>query len=41
MGTNQLEAARWGKYATLLDPELWDYIDQVNAWFPPAIVAQP
>ncbi|TIW70244.1 MAG: alpha/beta hydrolase, partial [Mesorhizobium sp.] len=41
MGTNQIEPARRGKYATLLDPELWDYIDQVNAWFPPGIAARP
>ncbi|TIT26438.1 MAG: esterase, partial [Mesorhizobium sp.] len=41
MGANQIEATRRGKYATLLDPELWDYIDQVNAWFPPGIAARP
>ncbi|SJM31431.1 alpha/beta hydrolase [Mesorhizobium delmotii] len=23
------------KYATLLDPALWTYIDRVNAWYPP------
>ncbi|BCG95160.1 alpha/beta hydrolase [Mesorhizobium sp. 131-2-1] len=38
---HQLETARRGKYAALLDPELWDYIDQVNAWFPPEIAARP
>lgn len=33
--------ARRGKYADLLDPELWDYIDTVNSWYPPEIVAAP
>ena len=28
---HQLETARRGKYAALLNLELWDYIDQVNA----------
>ncbi|WP_292324091.1 alpha/beta hydrolase, partial [Mesorhizobium sp.] len=30
-----------GKYAALLDPELWDYIDKVNSWCPSEIVAAP
>jgi len=30
-----------GKYADRLDPELWDYIDKVNSWYPPEIVAAP
>jgi len=38
---HQLETARRGKYAALLNLELWDYIDQVNAWFPPEIAARP
>ncbi|MET3579079.1 acetyl esterase [Mesorhizobium robiniae] len=29
------ETAKRGKYATLLDPALWTYIDRVNAWYPP------
>ncbi|WP_083355130.1 alpha/beta hydrolase [Mesorhizobium sp. ORS 3428] len=33
--------ARRGKYSGLLDPELWDYIDRVNSWYPPEIVAAP
>jgi acetyl esterase len=31
------ETAKRGKYATLLDPALWTYIDQVNAWYPPGM----
>ena len=34
-------AASRGKYADRLDPELWDYIDKVNSWYPPEIVAAP
>lgn len=30
-----------GKYLTLLDPELWAYIDRVNEWYPPEIVYMP
>ncbi|MDG4877413.1 alpha/beta hydrolase [Mesorhizobium sp. WSM4935] len=30
-----------GKYADRLDAELWDYIDEVNGWYPPEIVAVP
>ncbi|MER9587139.1 alpha/beta hydrolase [Mesorhizobium sp. M0276] len=30
-----------GKYETRLDPELWAYIDAVNAWYPPEILGQP
>lgn len=30
-----------GKYAALLDPELWDYIDSVNAWYPPELSGLP
>jgi acetyl esterase len=33
-------AAR-GKYAARLDPEFWDYVDAVNGWYPPEIVAAP
>lgn len=33
--------AKRGKYADRLDPELWDYIDKVNSWYPPEIVAAP
>ncbi|RWI03674.1 MAG: steryl acetyl hydrolase [Mesorhizobium sp.] len=29
------EKAKREKYATLLDPALWTYIDRVNAWYPP------
>lgn len=35
------DPAKRGKYAALLDPELWDYIDKVNSWYPPQIVAAP
>ena len=42
MGTvHKLKTARRGKYATLLDPALWDYIDQVNDWYPPEIGELP
>ncbi|MER9183272.1 alpha/beta hydrolase [Mesorhizobium sp. M0159] len=30
-----------GKYQTLLDPELWAYIDRVNDWYPPEIAFMP
>ena len=30
-----------GKYADQLDAGLWDYIDKVNSWYPPEIVAAP
>jgi acetyl esterase len=30
-----------GKYADRLDPELWGYIDRVNGWYPPEIIAAP
>ncbi|TIS99272.1 alpha/beta hydrolase [Mesorhizobium sp.] len=29
------ETAKRQKYAPLLDPALWAYIDRVNAWYPP------
>ncbi|WP_292166543.1 alpha/beta hydrolase [Mesorhizobium sp.] len=29
------ETANRGKYATLLEPALWTYVDRVNAWYPP------
>ncbi|TPI13930.1 alpha/beta hydrolase [Mesorhizobium sp. B4-1-3] len=35
------DPASRGKYADRLDPELWDYIDRVNSWYPPEIVAAP
>ncbi|CDX39275.1 Lipase (Esterase) [Mesorhizobium sp. SOD10] len=35
------DPASRGKYADRLDPELWDYIDEVNSWYPPEIVAAP
>ncbi|MER8483065.1 alpha/beta hydrolase [Mesorhizobium sp. M1322] len=34
-GAEQPETAKRGKYATLLEPALWIYIDRVNAWYPP------
>ncbi|MDG4884261.1 alpha/beta hydrolase [Mesorhizobium sp. WSM4884] len=34
-------AARRGKYGDRLDPGLWDYIDSVNSWYPPEIMAAP
>lgn len=30
-----------GQYETLLDPALWAYIDEVNAWFPPELAELP
>jgi acetyl esterase len=30
-----------GKYESLLDPETWDYIDEIDRWFPPEILAKP
>ncbi|WP_027059271.1 alpha/beta hydrolase [Mesorhizobium loti] len=30
-----------GKYETRLDPDLWAYIDAVNAWYPPEIIGLP
>lgn len=30
-----------GKYERLLDPETWAYIDEVERWFPPEILARP
>lgn len=30
-----------GKYESLLDPESWAYIDEVERWFPPEILARP
>jgi len=41
MGSNPSDPARRGKYADLLDPDLWDYIDSVNSWYPSEIVAAP
>ncbi|MBN9552537.1 MAG: alpha/beta hydrolase [Alphaproteobacteria bacterium] len=35
------DPAKRGKYAALLGPELWDYIDKVDSWYPPQIVAAP
>ncbi|TIQ27672.1 MAG: alpha/beta hydrolase [Mesorhizobium sp.] len=41
MAGEPADQAKHGKYAALLDPELWDYIDSVNSWYPPEIVAAP
>jgi len=41
MAGDPADPARRGRYAALLDPELWDYIDRVNSWYPPEIVAAP
>ncbi|MER8580807.1 alpha/beta hydrolase [Mesorhizobium sp. M1423] len=35
------ETTERGKYQTLLDPELWAYIDRVNESYPPEIVYMP
>ena len=35
------DPAKHGKYAAVLDRELWDYIDKVNSWYPPEIVTAP
>lgn len=34
-------SGRDGKYAHLLDPETWDYIEEVERWFPPDILEKP
>ncbi|BCM19117.1 alpha/beta hydrolase [Mesorhizobium sp. J8] len=41
MAGDPTDPASRGKYADRLDPELWDYIDRVNSWYPPEIVAAP
>ena len=41
MACDPTDPARRGKYAHRLDPELWDYIDEVDSWYPPEIVAAP
>ncbi|MDX8481083.1 alpha/beta hydrolase [Mesorhizobium sp. VK24D] len=41
MASDPSDPGSRGKYATLLDPKLWDYIDAVNSWYPPEIVAAP
>ncbi|TGP46513.1 alpha/beta hydrolase [bacterium M00.F.Ca.ET.230.01.1.1] len=41
MASAPTDPASRGKYADRLDPELWDYIDKVNSWYPPEIVAAP
>ncbi|WP_217570190.1 alpha/beta hydrolase [Mesorhizobium sp. GbtcB19] len=41
MNSDPADPAERGKYADRLDPELWDYIDKVNSWYPPEIVAAP
>ena len=43
-GTHEWTSAEMtgrGKYETLLDPALWDYIDSINAWYPPEITDLP
>ncbi|MBZ9883134.1 alpha/beta hydrolase [Mesorhizobium sp. CA10] len=37
----QTDRSSRGQYADRLDPELWDYVDEVNSWYPPEIVAAP
>ena len=41
MASDPTDPANRGRYADRLDPELWDYIDKVNSWYPPEIVAAP
>ncbi|TPI44027.1 alpha/beta hydrolase [Mesorhizobium sp. B3-1-6] len=41
VASNPSNSARRGNYADRLDPELWDYIDKVDSWYPPEIVAAP
>ncbi|MGX5803928.1 alpha/beta hydrolase [Bradyrhizobium sp. Arg314] len=41
MAGDPIDPASRGKYADRLDAELWDYIDRVNSWYPPEIVAAP
>ncbi|CDX24723.1 Lipase (Esterase) [Mesorhizobium plurifarium] len=41
MASNPGNSASRGRYADRLDPELWDYIDEVNSWYPPEITAAP
>ena len=30
-----------GKYEALLDPAIWAYVDRINGWYPPEILALP
>ncbi|RWC07968.1 MAG: alpha/beta hydrolase [Mesorhizobium sp.] len=41
MGGDPTDPTGRGKYADRIDPELWEYIDKVNSWYPPEIVAAP
>ncbi|WP_343221448.1 alpha/beta hydrolase [Mesorhizobium silamurunense] len=41
MGGDLSDPSSRGKYAARLEPELWDYIDRVNSWYPQEIVAAP
>ncbi|MDX8452634.1 alpha/beta hydrolase [Mesorhizobium sp. VK9D] len=41
MAGDPIDPASGGKYAGRLDAELWDYLDRVNSWYPPEIVAAP
>ena len=41
MASAPSDPAGRGNYADRLDAELWDYIDKVNSWYPPEIVAAP
>ncbi|RAZ88546.1 esterase [Mesorhizobium hawassense] len=41
MAGNPTDPTSRGGYADRLDQELWDYIDKVNSWYPPEIVAAP
>ncbi|CDX24763.1 Lipase (Esterase) [Mesorhizobium sp. ORS 3324] len=41
MASGPSDRSKRGKYAALLDAELWSYIDKVNGWYPPEIMAAP
>ncbi|MDX8528697.1 alpha/beta hydrolase [Mesorhizobium sp. MSK_1335] len=41
MAGDPTDPANRGKYADRLDPELWNYVDKINSWYPPEIVAAP
>ncbi|MBZ9764898.1 alpha/beta hydrolase [Mesorhizobium sp. CA8] len=41
MASAPTDPASRGKYADRLVPDLWNYIDEINSWYPPEIVAAP
>jgi acetyl esterase len=39
--SDRSETTKRGKYGRLLDPALWTYIDEVDAWYPPEVTGLP